>query len=210
MPRTPALISVLAVSAATALAIPSRATSPTQIIADLGLQLQFVARHVPSERRAAELEHLFEQDFDLSQIARFVFGGYWRAATTTQQQELAASFEAYLVATYGERLIEYADWGETPIVTGCRPEAQAVIVSSEVALAHNPTHGGRGAPLAPVRVDWRLVNMGNAYKIVDVMVDGVSWAVTERLKFAEAVERDGGEAGALVALLRTRSASAAP
>jgi ABC-type transporter MlaC component len=157
MPRTPALISVLAVSAATALAIPSRAAGPPQTIADLGLQLQFVARHVPSERRAAEFEHLFEQDFDLAQIARFVFGGYWSAASTAQQRELVASFEAYLVATYGEWLIEYADRGETSIVTGCRPEAEGTIVSSEVALAHNPTQGSRGATLAPVRVDWRLV-----------------------------------------------------
>jgi phospholipid transport system substrate-binding protein len=210
MPRTPALISVLALSAATALAIPSRAADPTQMIAGLGLQLQFVARHVPSERRAAEFEHVFEQNFDLPQIARFVFGAYWRAATTAQQRELLASFEAYLVATFGEQLIAYADRGETPIVTGCRRDTEGMIVSSEVALAHNPTQGGRGAPLAPVRVEWRLVDIGNAYKIVDVIVDGVSLAVTERVEFAEAVERDGGEPGALAALLHTRTASTAP
>jgi phospholipid transport system substrate-binding protein len=210
MPRTPTLIALLAVSAATALAIPSHAADPTQMIAGLGLQLQFVARHVPSERRAVEFERLFEQSFDLPQIARFVFGSYWRAATPAQQQELLASFEAYLAATYGERLIDYADRGETPIVTGCRREAEGMIVSSEVALARNPTQGGRGAPLAPVRVDWRLVNNGNDYKITDVIVDGISLALTERLEFAQAVERDGGKPAALVALLRTRTASAAP
>jgi phospholipid transport system substrate-binding protein len=210
MPRTPALIALLAVSAATALAIPSRAADPTQMIAGLGLQLQFVARHVPSERRAAEIEHLFEQNFDLPQIAGFVFGGFWRAAAGAQRQELLASFEAYLATTYGERLTEYAERGETPNVAGCRREAEGTIVSSEVALARNPTQGGRGAPLAPVQVDWRLANTGGAYKIVDVIVDGVSLAVTERLELAETVERDGGEPGALVALLHTRTASAAP
>jgi phospholipid transport system substrate-binding protein len=153
---------------------------------------------------------LFEQDFDLQQIAGFVFGRCWRLASPAQQRQLLASFEDYLIASYGDRLVEYAERGETPIVIGSRPDADGLIVSSEVPLARNPTQGGRGAPLPPVQVDWRLDAENGGYKIIDVIVDGVSMAVTERLEFAVALEREGGEPSALVALMRARTASGLP
>jgi phospholipid transport system substrate-binding protein len=209
MKRT-ALISFLAFFGAAPLAQPSLAADPAEMIAGLGEQLQFVARHVPSDRRPAEFQRLFEQDFDLPQIAGFVFGRCWRLATAGQQRQLLASFEDYLIATYGDRLVDYADRGETPVVTSARRTEDGAIVSSQVVLARNPTQGGRGVPLAPVRVDWRLVDESGAYKIVDVIVDGVSMAVTERLDFAEALEREGGELGALATLLRARTANAVP
>jgi phospholipid transport system substrate-binding protein len=188
-------------------ALPAAAADPAAFITGLGSQLQFVARNIPAEQRSAEFRQLFHQDFDVPLITRFVFGRYWRIAAPEQQHELAAVFEDYLIWSYGDRLAEYGDGGNAPIVLGSRPVEDGALVSSEVVLGRNPTQGGRGAGLAPIRVDWRLIASDGSYKIVDVIIDGVSMVMTQRSEFADDIERDGGQLSALVATLRERTAA---
>jgi phospholipid transport system substrate-binding protein len=196
----------LLLAAAAVPSTPSAAADPSGFIAGLGNQLQFVARSVPSVQRPAEFRQLFHQDFDVPAIARFVFGRYWQTATPQQQQELLAVFEDYLVSSYGGKLSAYADSGAAPIVLGSRATEDGALVSSEVSFGRNPTQGGRGAPLPPIRVDWRLTETAGTYKITDVIVDGVSMAITQRSEFAGAIQRQGGEVPALVDMLREETA----
>ena len=65
-----------------------------------------------------------------------------------------------------------------------------------------------GAP-QPLRVDWRLINDDGAYKISDVIVDGVSMLVTQRSEFASVIQRHGGQIQGLIDLMRQKTASAA-
>ncbi|HUC70012.1 MAG TPA: ABC transporter substrate-binding protein [Stellaceae bacterium] len=209
MTRRSVLGAAAVLAAVTAPSTPGVAADPAAFIAGLGAQLQIVARNVPSDQRPAEFRQLFDQDFDMPAIARFVFGRYWQIATALQQQELLAVFEDYLVSTYGDRLSAYADSGRAPIVIGSRPIEDGALVSSEVIFGRNPTQGGRGAPLAPIRVDWRLTEAGEAYKITDVIVDGVSMAITQRSEFAGEIQRQGGQVPALVDMLREETAGTA-
>ena len=62
---------------------------------------------------------------------------------------------------------------------------------------------------AAVRIDWRLVNNNGAYKINDVIVEGISMAVTQRSEFASIVQRNGGQVRSLIALMRQKTASSA-
>jgi phospholipid transport system substrate-binding protein len=62
---------------------------------------------------------------------------------------------------------------------------------------------------AAVRIDWRLVNHNGAYKINDVIVEGISMAVTQRSEFASIVQRNGGQVRSLIALMRQKTTSAA-
>ena len=142
-------------------------------------------------------------------IARFVFGRYWRAAAPAQRQELTETFQDYLIARYSDRLSAYADSGRTPVVTGCRPVDGGVLVNSEVVLGRSPTQGGRGAALPPLTVGWRLVEEDGGYKIADVVVDGISMAITQRAEFADEIQREGGQLPALVAILREQTGSTA-
>jgi len=58
-------------------------------------------------------------------------------------------------------------------------------------------------------MDWRLINDSGAYKINDVIIEGVSMAVTQRSEFASVVQRNGGQVSRLIALMREKTASAA-
>ena len=52
-------------------------------------------------------------------------------------------------------------------------------------------------------VDWRLQQRDGAWRIVDVMVEGVSMMVTQRSEFTALIQREGGSVSALNVRLRT-------
>jgi phospholipid transport system substrate-binding protein len=171
---------------------------PATLITDLGNRaLEVLGKNVSPSQREARFRQLFDQDFDVPAIARFVLGRYWRTASKAQQVEFVRLFAAYTALAYSNRLAQYS--GETLRVTGSRPELDGSIVSSEIVRTD-------GAP--PAKVDWRLRSNGGVYKITDVIVDGVSMAVTQRSEFASVIQRHGGEVQGLLTLLREKTAAA--
>ena len=67
--------------------------------------------------------------------------------------------------------------------------------------------GGEG----PIKVDWRLVTDNGAFKINDIIIEGISMMVTQRSEFASVIQRHGGQVSGLLELMRekTKTASAA-
>jgi phospholipid transport system substrate-binding protein len=59
-----------------------------------------------------------------------------------------------------------------------------------------------------VRVDWHLRPRDNSFAIVDIVVEGVSMAVTQRSEFASVIQSRGGVAG-LIDALRAKNAQSA-
>jgi phospholipid transport system substrate-binding protein len=160
--------------------------------------LELLNNKTPIAQRQAQFRALFHDDFDSPGIARFVLGRYWRTASAEEQKEFLKLFEDYVVFVYTARLSDFG--GEQFKISGSRPDADAVIVSTDVITP--------GAP-QPLKIDWRLVNDAGAYKISDVIVEGVSMAVTQRSEFASVIQRHGGQIQGLIDLMRQKTASAA-
>ncbi|MGH7110278.1 MAG: MlaC/ttg2D family ABC transporter substrate-binding protein [Stellaceae bacterium] len=181
----------LGLGAGPALAAPD----PAAFINHLGNEALAVLRPAASpEQRAVAFRSLFRRDFDVPQIARFVLGPYWRVATPTQQHEFIHLFENYIALAYSSRLSEYS--GDKLVVTGSRMMPGGAVVDSEV-----PRQDGQ-----PVRIEWRLTRYGNTYKINDVVVGGISMAITQRSEFAAVIQRDGGDVQGLLETLRAKTA----
>ena len=106
-------------------------------------------------------------------------------------------FEDYVVFMYTARLSNFG--GETMKVRGSRSDGDGVIVSTDMI-----SPGGA----APVKIDWRLVSANGFYKISDVIVEGISMAVTQRSEFASVFQRNGGQIQSLLALMREKTSSA--
>ncbi len=155
-------------------------------------------KKTPMAERQARFRELFHRDFDSPGIARFVLGRYWRTASPEEQKEFLKLFEDYVVYVYTARLSDFQ--GEQFKINGARPDRDSVIVSTDVITP--------GAP-QPLKVDWRLVNDDGAYKISDVIVEGVSMLVTQRSEFASVIQRHGGQVQGLINLMRQKTASAA-
>jgi phospholipid transport system substrate-binding protein len=174
------------------------AADPAAVITSLGNKaLEVLGNNVDPKLRVARFRQLFSEDFDVPGIARFVLGRYWRLATEPQQQEFVKVFADYIALAYSNRLTEYS--GETLHVTGSKPAPGGSVVSSEIVRPN-------GAP--PAKVDWLLTPHDGAYKISDVVVEGVSMAVTQRSEFASVIQRNGGQVQGLITALRQKTEAA--
>jgi phospholipid transport system substrate-binding protein len=156
--------------------------------------VEVLSKKVPVAERLARFRQVFQADFDGPGIARFVLGRYWRSASEQEQQEFLKLFEDYVVFVYGTRLSNFN--GETFKVRGSRTDESGTIVSTDILSPSGE---------APIKVDWRLVTDKGAFKINDVVIEGISMLVTQRSEFASIIQRHGGQVGELLAMMRERA-----
>ena len=181
-------------------------TDPAAFINNLGSQLRAVTSYPSPERKLAGFRELFREDFDVAGLGRFVLGRFWPMFTPAEQQEFLGLFENLVVLTYSKRLLEYADGGAGPRVTGSRPDQDGAVVFSEIFRGPGPWTG-QSQTVQPLKIDWRLSARDGQYKISDVVIDGLSMAVNGRSQLEDVVERNGGRAQA-IAVMRQQIASA--
>ena len=145
--------------------------------------------------RDAEFRRLMKEGFDLPLIGRFVMGVHWRRATDAEKAEYVALFEDYVIKTYANRLTSYND-ERFEVQAGKPDDDKDVIVTS---LIHRPNG-------APIKVDWRVRISGESPKVIDVIVEGASMAISQRSEFSSVIQNNGGQVGALIKLLRDKVA----
>jgi len=144
------------------------------------------------EQRESELRKILSQDFDLPFIGRFVLGRHWRKATPDQRADYQALFAEWILKTYARRLGGYS--GETFQTTGARAAGDTdILVQTKINRPSGP----------PIVADWRVRTAPDGFRIIDIMVEGVSMAVTQRSEFNAVVGRDGIDG--LLSILRART-----
>ncbi len=146
------------------------------------------------EQKKSEFKKLLDRSFDLDTIGRFVLGKYWNSATPAQQKEYSALFRKMVVEVYAGRFGEYK--GEKFEVKSARSISKK---DSMVTSYIMPVSGGE-----PIQVDWRVRQDGSSYKIVDVLVSGVSMSVTQRSDFSSVIQRGGGDIAVLIDYLKQK------
>jgi phospholipid transport system substrate-binding protein len=172
---------------------PANAADPAQVISRLGSEgMAAIGPNVGPQERLARFRQLFAEDFDTATIARFVLGQYWRVASGPERAEFDRVFADYISLVYSNRLAAYE--GARLVVTGTRNGPDGTLVLSKVERAN----------AQPVEIDWRMSPYGDTWRVVDVIVDGVSMAATQRDEFSSIIERSGGDVGALLTAMRDK------
>ena len=186
--------------------LPAKAgMDPAVFVKNLSNQLQAVTSNTSPQQKLAGFRELFREDFDVPGLGRFVLGRFWRIFTPSEQQEFLGLFENYVVLSYSERLLEYTGDAGGLRVTGSRSDPVGAIVSSEITRGSAQLQA-----VQPIKVDWRLSGRDGIYKISDVIIDGLSMAASGRSQLEGVVERNGGRAQAILAVMRQQIASALP
>ncbi|MDP6563735.1 MAG: ABC transporter substrate-binding protein, partial [Alphaproteobacteria bacterium] len=54
-------------------------------------------------------------------------------------------------------------------------------------------------------VDWRLMRRGDSWRVVDIVVEGVSMALVQRSEFAAVIRASGGKLSGLLRQLRQKT-----
>src|SRR3954451_16347198 len=130
----------------------------------------------------AELTALLDRSTYVALVGRLVLGRQWRSMDEAQRREYQGMFRDYVLAGLVRRLggvegIERVD------VTGSRlAQGEDSMVGTRIKL-------GRGAQ--PANVEWRVRQAGDSYKIIDVVVEGVSLVVSNRNQFGSIVNQRG-------------------
>jgi len=158
--------------------------------------LTFLSRPNSTEaEKAAEFKTLLNNSFDMDSIAKFSLGRYWNTANPAQQKEYVTLFKKMIVNVYTQRFGDYK--GQKFEVKSARPVGNGdVLVMSQII----PTDGGDS-----IQVDWRVRNKAGTFKIVDVLVAGVSMSVTQRSDFSSVIQRGGGTIDVLINHLKQKS-----
>lgn len=157
--------------------------------------LDFLSNTQQTQAQKTEsFRRLLEENFDMETIGRFTLGRYWKTATPQQQVEYQKLFKKRVVEIYSDRFSEYK--GQQFEITGSRPDGDNdTIVSSKIL----PAGGGQ-----TVLVEWRVRNKGGNYRVVDVIVEGVSMSVTQRSDFSGVIQQGGGDIQVLLDNLKAR------
>jgi phospholipid transport system substrate-binding protein len=133
---------------------------------------------------------------DFMTLSRWVMGKHWRQASPEQRRAFAIEFRELLLNNYLRSVTEYRK--QTIEFAPLRdPENKTKVVVN--GLVDQP-----GGP--PVHVDFRMHRTSEEWKIYDIVVEGVSLAMTNRSMFSEEI-RDKGLDG-VIAELRSRNQTA--
>ena len=57
----------------------------------------------------------------------------------------------------------------------------------------------------PIKIDWRLLRRGESWRIVDVVVEGMSMVLSQRSEYAAVIKGDGGKIEGLLVKLREKT-----
>jgi phospholipid transport system substrate-binding protein len=164
-------------------------------IADEGIK-QIINSDAPQEVRNERFEKLFNEALDLDFIGQFVLGRYWRTATEEQRREFIQTYREFNIRTWSRRFDEFRH--RAFIWSGTR-ESQTpnqVFVDSTVPMEQGE----------PVRVVWRIRLDGDKPKVIDIIIENVSLAITVRDEYTTFIKNNGGNVQALIDNLQSRIA----
>lgn len=135
--------------------------------------------NIPQKEKDARFEKLFNNALDLKFIGQFVLGRYWRTATTAQREAFIDAYRELNIQTWSKRFDEFK--GRKFIFQGTTPSnsANQVFVNTEVPMDQG----------APAKVVWRVKQTGDSYKIVDIIIENVSLAITARNEYSAYIKK---------------------
>jgi phospholipid transport system substrate-binding protein len=181
---------------ASAFARAEAASGPAQFIESLADKAvaALTDKNIRREERVRRFRVLLNDHFAVEIIARWVLGRPWATANVDERAEYLRLFEDLIVYSYVDRFTEYAGEKLEVLRTVTIDGGDTMVYSSIV----------RGNQPEPVEVDWRVRTRDGKFKIVDVMVKGISMGVTQRQEFASVFSRNNNSMSAFLAELRER------
>jgi phospholipid transport system substrate-binding protein len=148
-------------------------------------------------QRRLELEKIAHARFDFRTMARLVLARDWKKLDEGERDEFVDQFTTYLANDYGTRIERYRQ--EEVKVLGEEPKPRGdVEVRTKIVGGEN-----NGA-----LVDYRMRKMKDgSWRIIDVVIEGISLVANFRDQFREVIARGGPEA--LLQKLKEKNAAAA-
>ena len=148
-----------------------------------------------AEQRAEGLRRLLARAIDIPPLARFVLGRYWRAASERQRQAYVEAYSDYILTVYTARISGGGPVERFDVVKTRAHGTKDFLVYCIVVRAGSQ----------PVNAVWRLRQRDGRYRIIDLMVEGISMVQTQRQEFVSMMRAYDGDVDKLIATLKERT-----
>ena len=181
-----ALIAIGAVWAAAAgAATPADPTSAKGLIEKTVVQVLAVLKDESRTvaQRRLELEKIAHARFDFRTMARLVLARDWKRLDDDKRDEFVDQFTTYLANDYGNRLERYQQ-EEVEVMSEAPKPRGDVEVRTKIMGGQN-----NGAI-----IDYRMRKGRDGWRIIDVVIEGISLVANFRDQFREVIARGGPEA----------------
>jgi len=124
--------------------------------------------------------------FDLNGVGKWVIGRYWRRISKSERAKYLKLFEKFIIATYSKRFRGYTK--AKLQINGTTKRKNSAFVSSQI--------NRKGSK--PIRIIWRVKLANGKYKIIDIVIEGMSWVQTQRSEFVSVIRNSGGKVSGLM------------
>jgi len=173
--------------------------SPEQFVERTSNEVLAILRDssLSHDAKIDKLEAMLDERSDFDSISKLVLAVHYRKFTDVQKKEFVTLLHRYLTTTYGHQIDNYAN--ETVSVLGGRPEARGdYTVQTKIKRS-------TGSDLS---VEYRLRKVGENWRLLDVIGEGISLVSNLRSQFGEILNAGGPER--LLKVLREKNASGSP
>lgn len=150
--------------------------------------------NIPQKQKDERFAKLFNRALDLDFIGQFVLGRNWRTASAEQRKEFISVYRQLNVSTWSKRFDEFK--GKEFIFKGTSPSNSKgqIFVNSVVPMDQGE----------PAKVVWRVREKNGEYKVVDIIIENVSLAITARNEYTAFIKNNPGGVDALIANLKSK------
>ncbi|MDJ0944368.1 MAG: ABC transporter substrate-binding protein [Kiloniellales bacterium] len=125
------------------------------------------------------LEALIRSGFNIELIGRFVLGKYARKATPVQLGEYKSLYRDFFVGSFSRQLCIFR--GDVVTVLGSQP-----VGKRDTMVETRVDREGQS-----LNASWRVRRSRGDYKIIDLVIDGVSIALSQRQEFSSILVNGG-------------------
>lgn len=156
---------------------------------------EIINANVSQQVKDQRFEKLFNNALDLDFIGKFVLGRYWKTATPAQRTDFIKVYRELNIKTWSARFDEFK--GKSFVFVGTTPSSSAdqIYVNTTVDM---------GEGQQPAKVAWRVRQKGNSFKIVDIIIENVSLAITARNEYTAFIKNNAGGIDSLIKDLQNK------
>jgi phospholipid transport system substrate-binding protein len=186
----------LALACLVAAHVGAQDQTPSQVVDGLANRVVPILqdKSLNSDQKRERVEQIAYEAMDFDTLSKLVLARNWSKFSPAQQSEFIGLFKQHLSVTYGHNVENYRN--ERVQILGERKEGYG-----DVTVLTKILRGGGGAD---VLVDYRLRQRDGQWKIIDVLVEGVSMVSNFRSQFQDIVANGGPDR--LLTLLKEKNA----
>ena len=147
------------------------------------------------EVRQRRFREMLARELDIPLLARFMLGRYWKKATPEARRAYEDAFAEYILVRYASLL------GGAREIQGFEVVGAKASGTGDVLVETRIRRGGAD----PITTVWRMRDRNGRFVVIDLMVEGLSMAQTQRQEFASILRANGGRVEDLTLVLKKKT-----